>query len=212
MPGQDPLTVLLVEDHDFTRVTVQGALMSRGIAVRAHSSARQALSDPESASVAVLDLDLGMGPTGIDLAQALRDIRPQIGLVLLTSYADPRLAAAGLPPLPNGCAYICKEGLYDLSYLIEAVNATARAPFAHRANNVRMSPNAAPLTDTQVEVLVLVASGATTAQIAEQRGVSAGAVEQTIARTCERLGIPRTEGTNQRILLVREFHRLCGAT
>lgn len=206
-----PRHALLVEDHDFTRVMVQGALTSRGINVRSYATAREALADEDAADVAVLDLDLGVGPTGVDLAQALRDKRPQIGLVLLTSYADPRLASTGLPVLPRGCAYVCKESVADLSYLIEAIQAVARAPFANRAKNVRFSPASVPLTDAQIEVLALVASGATTAQIAEQRGVTAGAVEQTIARTCERLGIPRTEGTNQRILLAREFHRLCGA-
>lgn len=206
-----PRHAILVEDHDFTRVTVQGALASRGINIRAYATAREALADEGEADAAVLDLDLGVGPTGIDLAHALRDKHPQIGLVLLTSYADPRLASTGLPLLPRGCAYVCKESVTDLSYLIEAIQAVARAPFANRAKNVRFSPGSVPLTDAQIEVLALVASGATSAQIAEQRGVSAGAVEQTIARTCERLGIGRTEGTNQRILLVREFHRLCGA-
>ena len=207
-----PRHVLLVEDHDFTRVTVQAALASRGINVRAYATAREALADDSEVDAAVLDLDLGVGPTGIDLAQALRDKRPQIGLVLLTSYADPRLASTALPVLPRGCAYVCKESVADLSYLIEAIQAVVRAPLASRANNVRFAPESVPLTDAQIEVLALVASGATTAQIAEQRGVTAGAVEQTIARISERLGIPRTEGTNQRILLVREFHRLCGAT
>jgi hypothetical protein len=42
--------------------------------------------------------------------------------------------------------------------------------------------------------------------------VTPGAIEQTLARICERLNIPRDEGTNQRILLVREYHRLCGNT
>lgn len=212
MPGRGPLTVMLVEDHDFTRVTLQGALASRGIAVRSYATAREALLDPADASVAVLDLDLGLGPNGIDLAQALREKRPEIGLVLLTSYADPRLATAGLPLLPRGCAYICKESVGDLSYLTEAIHAVARAPHALRADSIRLSAGGVPLTDGQIEVLILVASGATTAQIAQQRGVTPGAVEQTIARICERLGIPRAEGTNQRILLVREFHRLCGAT
>lgn len=207
-----PLNVLLVEDHDFTRVTVQGALASRGFAVRAHASPREALADTTDFQVAILDLDLGVGPTGIDLAHALRRDRPKIGLILLTSYADPRLAVAGLPALPPGCAYICKENVADLSSLMEAAFAVARAPFAPRSTRLRVAEGLIPLTDVQIEVLAAVATGATSAQIAKERGVTPGAIEQTLARICERLTIPRDEGTNQRILLVREYHRLCGNT
>ena len=205
-----PLNVLLVEDHDFTRVTLQGALASRGFAVRAHASPREALADTTDFQVAILDLDLGVGPTGIDLAHALRRDRPQIGLILLTSYADPRLAVAGLPALPPGCAYICKENVADLSSLMEAAFAVSRAPFAPRSAPLRLAEGRIPLTDVQIEVLAAVATGATSAQIAKERGVTPGAIEQTLARICERLNIPRDEGTNQRILLVREYHRLCG--
>jgi DNA-binding CsgD family transcriptional regulator len=95
---------------------------------------------------------------------------------------------------------------------MEAAFAVARAPFAARSAPLRLAEGRIPLTDVQIEVLAAVATGATSAQIAKERGVTPGAIEQTLARICERLNIPRDEGTNQRILLVREYHRLCGNT
>ena len=210
MNAAGTLIVLLVEDQDFTRITVQGALVSRGFVVRSHASPREALLDTAPFDVAVLDLDLGVGPTGIDLGHALRRSSPRIGLILLTSFADPRLAAPGTMTLPAGCAYICKENLADLNFLTEAVHAVARAPLAVRSTQLRSSDTAVPLTEVQIEVLAAVASGATTVQIAQARGVSQSAIEQTITRICERLEIPRAEGSNQRILMAREYHRLCG--
>jgi DNA-binding NarL/FixJ family response regulator len=50
----------------------------------------------------------------------------------------------------------------------------------------------------------------TTAEIAKRRGVSTGAIEQTIARICERLEIPKDPSRNQRVQLVRALHRLRG--
>ena len=66
------------------------------------------------------------------------------------------------------------------------------------------------LTDMQVEVLLLVGDGVTTSEIAARRGVSTSAVEQTIARICERLDIQRGPSRNQRVQLVQALNRLRG--
>ena len=79
--------VLLVEDDSFTRSTLAAALERHGIVIaHALGSAREALALAALPDVAVLDLDLGPGPTGIDLAVALRERAPAIGLVLLVAF------------------------------------------------------------------------------------------------------------------------------
>jgi hypothetical protein len=52
--------------------------------------------------VAVLDLDLGEGPTGADLSRGLRLRYLGIGLVIISTYEEPRPIGLHLPPMPEG--------------------------------------------------------------------------------------------------------------
>jgi DNA-binding NarL/FixJ family response regulator len=204
--------VLVVDDHPFGLSTLAGALAGRGLDVRAASTAREAHAAALEfrPAVGIVDLDLGPGPTGIDLARALRKVLPAIGIVILTSYRDPRLAGGGMPDLPVGSAYLCKADVGDVAQLVQAIAVVAHAPLASRTLSSMTTGPTALLTDVQVEVLLAVGAGITTAEIAQQRGVSASAIEQTIARICERLEIPRNSSLNQRVQLVQALNRLRG--
>lgn len=206
------IRVLVVDDHPFGLSTLAGALTGRGLDVRAAGSARDAhaIALEFRPAVAVLDLDLGPGPTGIDLARALRKVLPAIGICILTSYRDPRLAGGGTPQLPPGSIYVCKADVSDVAQLVQSIDLAAHAPLTHRALSAMATGPTASLTDMQVEVLLGVGAGLTTAEIAQQRGVSASAVEQTISRICERLDIARTPTLNQRVQLVQVLNGLRG--
>lgn len=206
------IRVLVVDDHPFGLSTLAGALTGRGLDVRAAGSARDAhaIALEFRPAVAVLDLDLGPGPTGIDLARALRKVLPAIGICILTSYRDPRLAGGGTPQLPPGSIYVCKADVSDVAQLVQSIDLAAHAPLTQRALSAMATGPTASLTDMQVEVLLGVGAGLTTAEIAQQRGVSASAVEQTISRICERLDIPRKSSLNQRVQLVQALNGLRG--
>ena len=210
--GVNSIRVLVVDDHPFGLSTLAGALAGRGLDVRAAGSARDAhaVALEFRPAVAVLDLDLGTGPTGIDLAQALRKVLPAIGVCILTSYRDPRLVGGTAHQLPPGSLYVCKADVSDVAQLVESINLLAHAPLAHRTLSAMTTGPTASLTDVQVEVLLAVGAGITTAEIAQQRGVSASAVEQTISRVCERLEVPRNSSLNQRVQLVQALNRLRG--
>ena len=113
------IRVLIVEDDAFSRVALSDALKHQGLLViGAVESAFEALELQKkfSPQVAVCDLDLGVGPTGLDVAHALRRENPSIGIVMLTSFRDPRLANPELPPLPVGAILLNKREL-GLSYI-----------------------------------------------------------------------------------------------
>lgn len=204
--------VLVVDDHPFGRTTLAGALTGRGLDVRSTGTARDAVTVALDfrPAVAVLDLDLGTGPTGIDVARALRKPLPAIGICILTSYRDPRLAGSGLPQLPVGSVYLCKSDVTDVEQVVRTIMMLERAPLAQRTLTTMTTGPTASLTDLQVDVLLAVGAGVTTAQIAQERGVSASAIEQTIARICERLEIPKNSARNQRVQLVQALNRLRG--
>ncbi|HEV8023685.1 MAG TPA: response regulator transcription factor [Candidatus Nanopelagicales bacterium] len=204
------LRCLVVDDDDFTRVTLQAALQSEGFEVAASvSSAEDAIRfiRSNSVDVATLDLDLGPGPTGIDLAFGIRRLRPTVGIVLLTSFSDPRLLASSARELPEGATYVVKQSLTDIGFLSEAIRGAAGPDPAEQATTAEV-----PLSDAQVETLRLLAYGLSNDQIAQARFVSRKSVEQTIRRIADALGVGKETGNNLRVALAREYFRLTGAT
>ena len=203
-----PVNVLLVEDNDFTRSTVGAALASEGCTVVASvATAREALSSAARHSIdcAVIDLHLGTGPTGIDVAHALRRDDPDLGIVLLTSYADPRLLPTEQRPLPADSVYVVKNDVHSTAQLRAKVDEACGL-----GGRTEPSPGRVPLTDGQIEVLRYVAMGLTNAEIARRRVVTERSVETALTRTVRRLGLEPAAGENPRVLLTQAYFAMIG--
>ena len=203
-------SVVVVDDEDFTRVTVAAALRSEGIEVAgSYATANDALVHARRTSVdaAVLDLDLGVGPTGIDLAFGLRKLRPGIGIVILTSFSDPRLLTSSVREPPPGSTYLVKQSLTDVSFLSAAVRGSVG-----RTDSSPAVGDRAPLTWAQVETLRLLAYGLSNAEIGRVRHVTEKSVEQTVTRCAKRLGVVPRAGLNARVSLARAYFALTGPT
>jgi len=201
--------VLLIEDEAFTRSLLAAALTASNFEMFAGHSARYALDTVTSQDidVAILDLDLGGGPSGIDVAHALRDVKPHIGLIMLTSFSDPRLSGPHERPLPRGTRYVTKAGLKEINELITIILRSRSFPLSTEKDNAVLKNS---LTDKQVEVFRQVASGASNIEIAKSLSVSEKAIESTITRINEVLGHEKTSSVNPRVQLVRAFSALSG--
>lgn len=202
--------VLVVDNDPFILSSLVNALENHKIVVAGRAgTAREALEIQrrESVDVALLDLDLGIGPNGLDLAHALRAHSPKIGLVLLSTYRDPRLMAPGMPVAPRGMGYLSKADVSDVTQITAQIQSVASSPLRLRPGT---SPRADGLTASQLEVLKLVAQGLSTQAIAAERGVGSKAVEQSIARISEILGVTRDGSSNQRVRLARAYLELTG--
>lgn len=200
--------VMVVEDDAFSRVALIDALKLQGLNVVAGvSNAKDALAAQRlyEPTVAVCDLDLGIGPTGLDIAQVLRQNNPNIGIVMLTSYRDPRLAGGDLPPLPQGAILLNKRELQSMSTILMQIIAASSNPLKKRKADWSKSAKFQSLSDTQISILIAIADGIPTTKIAEERGVSEQAIEKTIARICKNLDIPQLKDKNQRVQIVRAF-------
>ncbi len=202
--------VLVVENDPFTLTSVVNALeYQRMDVVGRAASAREALElqRETNPTVALLDLDLGVGPTGIDLAHALRIRQPDIGIVILSTYRDPRLVGPGVTAPPRGTVYLSKQDVHDFAQVIGSLQLAAETPVARRSTPSAALPS---LTDVQLEVLQGISEGMSTLAIAEQRNVSVKAVEQTISRLYEVFEVPRDGAHNQRVRLARAYLQLAG--
>ena len=211
-------SIMVVEDDSFTRSTLCAALRSLGLNVVAESgSSREALvlGRTHRPSAALIDLDLGKGPTGIDLAIAMRQIKPDIGIVFLTSYDDPRFLRPNLPPLPVGSQYLVKKSVGEIVIVTRAIkNAITSAKQASSGSRAIQSGGGlqlSELTDIQIETLRLVSQGLTNSEIAKQRFIAVKSVEQTINRIAKILNLPQDITHNQRVHMARVFFRSSGA-
>jgi len=205
--------LILVEDDQFTRATLGDALTLQGFDVKARvATAAEALTAQVefNPQVAVLDLDLGIGPTGIDVAIALRKKNPQIGIIFLTTYKDPRLIESNLPNLPDGAIYLNKLEMNSTQAIASQISLAMLKPLTKRSFPWSRNSPLGALTQLQIEIMRDVAAGLSTSEMARMRGVSEQAIDKSIARISKHLDIPKSADTNQRVQIVRAYYESKG--
>lgn len=194
--------IVVVENEPLLRDLIAKALEQVGFRVTTAANAADARRvckqvDPDAM---IVDIELGPGPNGFDLVDAVRRDTPEIGIVYLTNLPDPRLANRENFKLPRNSAYLHKSKLLSGEELVEALEAVLRENvpelFKH---NSKSESTFANLSKRQLEVLQLLAKGQSNSQIAEVRGTSVRAVEAMVSRIFEILGINPSAGGNPRV-------------
>lgn len=195
-------SVLVVEDDSFVRSLIASSLEANGFLVSSVSNAADAkrLIDRLDPDAVVLDIDLGPGANGFDIADMLRAKSSDVAILFLTSLPDPRFAGRDSKAVYKGAAYLNKHLLSDTSTLVEALEAvlTERgvSNFHHHELDVRPLSN---LSRTQIQVLQLLAEGKTNQQIADIRKRSLAATSSAVTRTLEAIGIDANSELNVRV-------------
>lgn len=203
--------ILVLEDNNFIRLSVSTALYELGLPTTiVEGSAEVALAKAKQAipDVAILDLHLGLGPTGLDVAVALRKLNPKMGIVFLTSYEDPRLLNPSLPSPPAGSVYLVKNAISDMSELRFAVKTAISQGETKKGNG--LGGELGTMSDSQIETLRLVAQGLSNSEIAKSRFITERSVELAISRLSKRLGLVSAPDSNHRIRLARIYFRSIG--
>lgn len=202
--------VLLVEDEPLLRDLIAKSIEASGFVVTTAANATDAKRaiksvDPDAL---VVDIELGPGPSGLDLAEVISRQRPDIGVVFLTNLPDPRFGQGELRKVTKNQAYIRKGAIESTSELLEALEAVLRdrvtKEYRHDLSSNRPFAN---LSQRQIATLRLVAEGKTNQQIADIRGTSTRAVESMLSRIFELLGID-PKGSNARVEASSKFHKL----
>jgi DNA-binding NarL/FixJ family response regulator len=160
----------------------------------------------------VVVTDIRMPPTktdeGIRLAATLRETHPQMGVVVLSNYADPSYALALLESGSEGRAYLLKERVHDRSQLVSAIHTVAAGgsvmdpkivePLMHSRARVERSP-LADLTSREREVLSQIAQGMSNAAIAGSLVLTKRAVEKHINSIFLKLNLSDAEDVSKRV-------------
>jgi DNA-binding NarL/FixJ family response regulator len=208
-----PRRVLLVEDEPLLRELLAEMLVREGFETHTAANTVDArrVAEEIDPDVALLDIELGPGPNGLDLANILEQLYPGVAIVFLTHLPEPGLIGFPTANLPKSFAYIDKSRITNSHTLVEAIESALRdeVPLKHQDHLTAEHPFA-DLSKSQIQVLKLLASGLSVAQIAELRGTTARAVRNVIARAILACGITATDESQSRALVVREYIRYAG--
>jgi len=164
--------------------------------------------------------DIRMPPTstteGIDAARKIRADHPEIGVVVLSQYAEEEYAYELLKDGAAGLGYLLKERVADLDELVRALNEVARGgsvldpkvveALVARKDRVAHSP-LAQLTEREREVLGQMAQGKNNAAIAKTLFLTERAVEKHINSLFHKLGLTEETEVHRRVMAVLAFLR-----
>ena len=196
--------VLLVEDEDFTRTAVASSLEAAGFSVVAVSCVAEAMTalDECDPHALVTDLDLGPGPTGVDLLKRVAIDRPWVGLVVLTAHRSVELAVGTNDGIPADAVMVVKSAIDSMGDIALAIEQSISQ--VEKAMPTPLDDTAPLVISTvQAEILRLLAEGLSNSGIAQRRGTSLRAAEASVQRTLQALGIDAQPEFNSRVLAVR---------
>ncbi len=221
--GRDEsLRVVIAEDHYLVREGARQLLeASDEVQVVAAVGTRDELLD----AVARLQpdavmTDIRMPPThqmeGIEAAHTIRARHPQIGVVVLSQYADDVYALELLKHGTDGLAYLLKERVGDRGELLRALRETAarrsvidpvvvESLVGRRARQSRSRLR--DLNQREMDVLAQMAQGKTNQAIAEALSISESAVEKNINSIFSKLGVSEESQVHRRVAAVLTFLR-----
>jgi len=167
--------------------------------------------------------DIRMPPTntteGIDAARKIRGEHPEIGVVVLSQFAEEEYAYELLKDGAAGLGYLLKERVADVTELVRALNEVAGGgsvldpkvveALVSAKDRMAHSP-LAQLTDREREVLEHMAQGKNNAAIAKALFLTERAVEKHINSLFHKLGLSEEPDVHRRVMAVLAFLRETG--
>ena len=201
----EAITILLVDDHEVVRQGVRAyldALPDFQVVGEAESGASAVRLAAEFVPDVVL-MDLVMsGMDGVEATRRVKDVSPRSQIVVLTSYHQDEHI---FPALRAGAiSYLLKD--VKMEELAQAIGRAARGEATlhprvasrlvlemHGARGAEVNPFT-ELTERELEVLKLIASGLTNSKIAEQLVISQNTVKGHVSNILSKLHLAdRTE-------------------
>jgi DNA-binding NarL/FixJ family response regulator len=167
--------------------------------------------------------DIRMPPTntteGIDAAKRIRAAHPDIGVVVLSQFAEEEYAYELLKDGAAGLGYLLKERVADVTEVVRALNEVAKGgsvldpkiveALVSAKDRMAHSP-LATLTEREREVLDHMAQGKNNASIAQSLFLTERAVEKHINSLFHKLGLSEETAVHRRVMAVLAFLRETG--
>jgi DNA-binding NarL/FixJ family response regulator len=209
-----PIRVVLADDSFLVREALTHVLAGfDGIEIVATCADEPSLQEAiETERPDVVVTDIRMPPSGTDegirVAAALRETHPEIGVVVLSQYTEPRYSLALLDGGSDGRAYLLKERIRHRGELVAAIFAVAQNRSMIDAKVVETLVEArtreersalAELTPRELEILSFVARGHDNQAIADELVLTKRAVEKHINAIFLKLGLTYSTDISRRV-------------
>ena len=205
------LRLLIVEDESIMSHALATSLKNFGVGeIQTANSASSAMQIFRSfqPNVCLLDIELRVGPTGIDVSHAMRRLNPNVGIIFLTSLADPRLVDSKIPEMPKSSMYLMKSAVKDIEEIVETLKSVRDGDA--KTSILKVDQHFLDLTKTQFEIMRLIAQGNSNIEISKIRVTTVKSTENAIARLAKKIGIPNSTSASQRVLIARRYAELTG--
>jgi DNA-binding NarL/FixJ family response regulator len=212
-----PIRLVLADDHYLVREGIKRLLETSDefevVAVCDDLDTLLAAVEAEQPNVVVTDIRMPPAGSdeGIQAAARLRETNPDVGVVVLSQYANPSYALALLADGSAGRAYLVKERVHDLDQLSAAIRAVAEGGSvvdptvvdALVAENARAEDSPlSQLTPRERDVLREMAEGKNNAAIADGLHLTERSVEKVIHSIFQKLGLTWEPAVHKRVKAV----------
>ncbi len=209
------LRVVVADDSVLLREGLIRVLDEAGFDVIAgYSDADSMLAELEARHPDLVVLDVRMPPTfrdeGVRAALRIRELAPDIRILLLSQYVEVAYAQELLSSGSGGVGYLLKDRVASLAQLQDAVERIAAGGTVLDPEVVaqllgRRHDPLASLTPREHEVLALMAEGRTNAAIGKQLVIGVGAVEKNVTAIFLKLGLEDSGTDHRRVLAVLQW-------
>lgn len=202
------LKVLLLEDETLSRALISKALRDFGFEVLPAGDLDDAIEILDSTPIdaIVTDIDLGAGQNGIDFLTSLKLSNPQLPAVVLSNY---RIPTSAQEFLKEQTIYLDKKELGDFSELVKSIKQLVAGGATQL--NATVSPLDS-LSRQQLDILRLITLGFSNQEIADHKGISLRAAEQTIHRMFNKLELNKDPKTNPRVVATKLYLETYGSS
>ncbi|HET9769255.1 MAG TPA: response regulator transcription factor [Acidimicrobiia bacterium] len=195
-----PVRIFHVDDHELIRIGIRTVVEnSPGLELVGQAATGEETLQRIPATrpdVVILDVELGDGPSGIEVCREVRSRWPHLHCLMLTAYGDDRSLFASI--MAGASGYLLKGVKPDT--LVDAVKAVASgrslldprvtAQVLERLRTgIRTSEPA--LTEREQEILHLIAEGATNRQIGEKLHLAEKTIRNYVSGLLAKLGVQR---------------------
>ncbi|MFH8288712.1 response regulator [Streptomyces sp. NPDC018059] len=211
------MRVILAEDSTLLREGLVRLLAEEGHEVLAAvGDAEALLAEVQAKTPDVVVTDIRMPPDhtdeGLRAAVRIRELRPEIGVVVLSQYVERNYAAQLLTSSAERVGYLLKDRVAQVEEFLDALERVHAGGAAIDPEVVRQllirTTHADPLTrltPRERTVLEALAEGHTNAAIGQKLHISLSAVEKNLNAIFDKLGLSRTTGYSRRVLAVLRY-------
>jgi DNA-binding NarL/FixJ family response regulator len=201
--GGQPIRVMIVDDHEVVRQGLRAMLEAAGDVVVAGEAARvqEAVEVAESVrpDVVVMDVRLEDG-SGIEATREIRAARPDIKVVMLTSFADDEALFASI--MAGASGYVLKQvrggdllqSIRTVAHggsLLDPAVTGAVLDRLRKGKHLLKDEKLARLSPQEERILALVADGKTNKEIGDELHLAEKTVKNYVSSILSKLEVAR---------------------